>query len=211
MENIDNEKRGFLYGLRLNRIIWFLTVSDIFTWGFYLPLISLIGLYLSRQIDGNSVEIVGVGVGIYYIVRSLSQIPIGLIIDKIQKDRDDIFVLMAGNLIMGIPFLIFPLIQNQETFFILQAFMGLGASMNLVSWRKLFAKSLDRNREGTSYAVYDTILSLSTGIIAAIMGVIANINKSYFDFVMIFSGLVIISSVAWPVMIYIEKKRRNHL
>lgn len=208
--SMDEAKtKGFENPFKLNKAIWFLTASDIFTWGLYIPLNALVGLYLAKALNADTIEIVGIGVALYYITRSLTQIPIGMVVDKIKRDRDDILVLILGNALMGIPFLFFPMIEDQSTFFILQIVAGLGASMNLVTWRKLFAKNLDHNKEGTAYAVYDTIISVCIAVFSFIMGLIASINQSYFDFVMISVGLLIISSAVWPILLFYNKDRKS--
>lgn len=205
----EGKNRNAANIFKLNNVIWYLTASDVFSWGLYIPLNALIGIYLSQIFEVGTVEIIGIGVAIYYVTRSLTQIPIGIMIDKIKRDRDDIAVLVLGSFLLGIPFLFYPLIQNQFAFYLLQMVAGLGASMNLVAWRKLFAKNLDVNKEGTSYAVYDTVLSLSIATFSFIMGLIANVSKAYFDFVVITVGLLIISSVIWPIMIYSVKTRKS--
>jgi MFS family permease len=205
----EDKTKGWQNPFKLNKSIWFLTASDIFTWGLYLPLTALVGLYLSNVLDTEAIEIVGIGIALYYITRSLTQIPIGMLVDKIKRDRDDIVVLILGNILIGLPFLFFPLIEDQSTFFILQIVAGLGASMNLVTWRKLFAKNLDHNKEGTAYAVYDTILSVCIAGFSFVMGLIASINQSYFDFVMIATGILIISSAVWPVLLLYNKERKS--
>lgn len=205
----ESKNHNILEIFKLNKVIWFLTFSDILTWGLYLPLSALVGIYLSNLLGFNTVEIVGIGVGLFYLVRSISQIPIGILVDKIKRDTDDILILIAGNLFLGVPFLLFPIINNSSTFYILQITMGLGASMNLVTWRKMFAKNLDKGKEGTSYAVYDTVFSASIALFSLIMGTVANINQAYFDFVMISVGLLIVLSTIFPLSIFVVKNRRS--
>jgi MFS family permease len=144
----------------INRVIWLLTCSDIFSWGLYMSLSAIVAIYLSEKLGKNVVEIIGIGTAVYYFSKGIFQIPIGIITDKIKKDRDDILFLLAGNLFMGAPFIFYPLITNAYIFYILQFFIGLGAAMNLVNWRKLFAKNLDEGEEGLEYGVYDTVFSL---------------------------------------------------
>ena len=205
----ENKRKKLLNIFKLNRAIWLLTVSDIFTWGLYLPLTALTGLYLAQLLNEDTVSMVAVGFGIYYFVRSATQIPIGILVDKIGRDRDDILILMAGNILMGMAFFFYPSIQSAGTFFVLQFFLGLGASMNLVTWRKLFAKNLDLNKEGTSYAVYDTILSASVSVFSLIIGFIANIGPAYFNFIVILVGILIMSSAIWPIMILFVNNRNS--
>lgn len=206
------EKKSFkiLSIFTLNRVIWLLTFSDIFSWGMYLAVIGLIGLYLSNILGKDTVEMVGIGIGIYYLVRCITQIPVGLVVDRIKKDRDDIIALMLGNICLGFPFLMYPLIESEYAFYALQAISGLGASLNLVNWRKLFAGNLDNGKEGTSYAVYDTVLSASISLFSFIIGIVANINQFYFDLVMVLVGIFIISSAIWPTLILFVKDRKSN-
>ena len=62
--------------------------------------------------------------------------------------------------------------------------------MNLVSWRKLFAKNLDKNSEGSEYGIYETFMSAMGALIAFVAGTIANIGPTYFNFV--FYGIAVI-------------------
>jgi len=201
--------RSFLHIFLLNRVIWLLTFSDIFSWGLFLSITSLVGIYLSTKLGYNAVEVVGIGVGISYLVRGVAQIPIGLITDDIKRDRDDIIFLVSGSLMMGLPFLFYPLIQSPIAFYILHAFFGLGTAMNLVTWRKLFAKNLDKNKEGFSYAVYDTIMSGAIAMFSFITGMIASSSQHLFDALLIAIGIMIMSSSILPALIFNIKERKS--
>ena len=195
--------------VRLNRVIWLLTVSDVFSWGFYGSINALIGIYLSAKLGMEAVEVVGIGFGIFYFVRSISAVPIGLVTDKIKRDRDDIIILTVGNLIMGVVFLFYPVIMSPGIFYLLQGIFGIGVAMNLVTWRKLFARNLDKGREGFSYALYDTIMSASIALFSLIVGFIAGINQDFFDGVIMFIGVVIMLSSILPALIFDVKTRKS--
>src|SRR5688572_19415438 len=94
----------------INRVIWLLTCSDIFTWGLFMTVTPLSGLFLSTKLGLNVIEVVGLGTSIFFLSKGIFQIPTGLITDRIKKDRDDIIFLLIGNLFMGVPYLFFPLI-----------------------------------------------------------------------------------------------------
>ncbi len=195
--------------MELNKVIWLLTCSDIFSWGLYSAVVSLVGIYLSNKLRMNAIEVVGVGIGIYYFVRASSSVPIGLITDKIKRDRDDIILLTIGNMLMGITFLFYPIILSAGVFYVLQAIFGLGAALNLVTWRKLFARNLDDQKEGFSYALYDTVLSIAIAIFSLFAGLISNINQDYFDGVMMFIGIVIMLSSIAPALIFDVNNRKT--
>ncbi len=175
----------------------------------YLIINSFVGIYLANKLDGSALEFIGIGTAFYYLTKGGLQIPIGLVTDKIKTDKDEILFLLLGNILMGLPYFFYPLIRGPISYYVLQVFMGIGAALNLVSWRKLFAKNLDRGKEGFDYAVYDTIMSLAMTIISVVAGYVANINQSYFDLVMISIGLFMVSSGFWVISIYLDKKRKS--
>lgn len=193
---------------KLNKIVMFLTLSDIFTWGLYLIVNSLVGIYLSKKLEHDATAIIGIGVSVYYITRALSQIPIGYLTDKTKSDKDDIIVLTMGNFLMGVPFLFYPVINSPYVYYFLQIIMGLGASMNLVNWRKIFAKNLEKGKEGLEYGIYDTLMSLSMIVFSFTAGIVANISDRYFDLVMISVGILTISSGIWTISIYFFDRRQ---
>lgn len=157
------------YIKNFNKVVVLLTIADVFSWGPYFVISTLAGIYLSGKLGANAIEFIGVGTAIYYFTRALTQIPIGYITDKIKKDRDDIYFLIFGIVLRGIPYLFYPLISSPWHFYVLQLIFGLGASLNLSTWRKLFAMNIDYGREGKQYGFYETIISLSTVILSAVI------------------------------------------
>jgi MFS family permease len=190
----------------INSVIWLLTINDIFTWGVYFIVTVLAGLYIAERLDVNAVETIGIGAGIGYFVRALVQVPIGLIGDKLATDKDEVWFLMLGNFLMGLPVLLLTQVTESWHYFMLQAVFGLGAALNIVDWRKLFAKSLTKGREGLSYAIYDTVMSLAIALLSILSGAIAGISGEYFDLVITSVGLLMISSNIWVLLIYMINK-----
>lgn len=204
-------KRIFQQEFLVNRVIWLLTASDIFTWGLYIVVSAFVGIYLSHKLEVDTIEILGIGTAVYHFAKGFFQIPIGVFTDKVKSDRDDIILLFLGNLLMGIPFLFFPLITDSLFYFFLQFVIGVGAAMNIVNWRKLFAKNLDNGREGFTYGLYDTIFSLAAVLFSVIAGFVAGISEDYFNMVMIAIGILIMSGGLWSISIFLVRKRKTNI
>jgi len=198
------------YIKNFNKVVILLTLADVFSWGPYFVISTLAGIYLAGKLGANAIEFIGVGTAIYYFTRALTQIPIGYITDKIKKDKDDIYFLIVGIILMGIPYILYPLISSPWHFYVLQLVFGLGASFNLSTWRKLFAMNIDSGREGKQYGFYETIISLSTVILSAVIGLVANLGDMYFDLVMICSGVLMMAGSIWVVLIFKAKKRKTN-
>jgi MFS family permease len=195
--------------VKLNKVTLLLTLSDVFTWGSFVVISSLSGIYLSNKLGENTVEFVGIGTAIYFITRGVFQIPIGIFTDKLQKDRDEIITLAIGSILAGIPYLFYPVITQPWHYFVLQFVFGLGISLNVVNWRKLFALNIREGMEGKEYAFYDAVLSTSTAIISIILGIVANIGDKYFDLVMIIAGITMMLASVWILMITLIRDRKS--
>lgn len=192
-----------------NKVLFLLTASDIFTWGLVAIINALAGLYLENKLEGvSAVQIVGIGTGLYSLVNGSLQIPIGLFVDKIKSDKDDILVLFTGNLLMGLTFLLFPFIESQYFYFFLQMILGAGAAMNLVTWRKMFATNLDKNKEGMQYGVYQSIVSVCVAFFGVIAGSVAKLGASEFDTVMFAIGSVMMLSGIFILLIFKVQNRK---
>lgn len=82
--------------------------------------------------------------------------------------------------------------------------------MNLNTWRKLFAKNIDKDREGWEYGFYETVMSIATAILIIGGGVVANLSPHYFDLVMSLVGAGIIFGGVWGGMIrFVEGRKTN--
>jgi len=80
--------------MKINNLIKILTFSDVVIisgWGLTNPLFAV---YVTQQIKGGNLELVGLATAIYWITRSLLQLPFAKLIDLVKGEIDD-FMLMA--------------------------------------------------------------------------------------------------------------------
>jgi MFS family permease len=187
--------------LSSNKVIWLLTFSDIFTWGAYFVINVISGIYLAGKLGVDTIEIVGIGTTIYFFSRALFQLPVGMLLDRVTHDRDEIAVLAGGCVLMGLSFIFYPAIASPWVYFFLQLVFGLGTAMNLNAWRKLFATNLDANREGREYGTYEVLFSGAIAAFSWLAGLIANINRNYFDIVIVVVGFVMMFGAVWSLLI----------
>jgi MFS family permease len=196
--------------LNVGRVIWFLTLSDIFTWGFATILSSLSGLYIAMRLEENAFMVIGTTITIFFLTRAIFQLPIGIILDKIERDRDEIIALTIGVILMGLPFTLYPLAFEPWQFFLLHFVYGFGTSLNLNSWRKLFAKNLEFGREGVSYGVYETVMSLGAALFSFLAGLMSSqLSHEKFGLVIVVIGFCIMSAGIWSMLLFTVKNRKS--
>ncbi len=196
---------------KANKIVIFLTFSDVFAWGSMTIISALSGLYLSDKLGVNTIKFVGIGTFIYFLTRSIVQTPLGILTDKYKNDKDEILILFVGTLLMGLPYIFYPSITQPLHYYILQFVFGIGVSLNLTTWRKLFALNIDGGREGRQYATYETIMSACTAILCLVCGIIANMGDIYFDMVISSAGVMIMLASVWSVLIYRYEERKSKI
>ncbi len=204
---MEHTKRLFLESTGINKVIFYLTISDIFTWGIYLVVTAFTGLFLQTKLNMDIVEIVGIGTAVFYFARVMFQIPVGWLTDRVRTDRDEITLLIIGNILMGIPYLLYPSISSPAAFYLLQFMIGVGGSLNLVNWRKLFAANLNDGSSGKAYAIYDTMMSLAMVFLGFVGGQIAGLGESSFNLVVSAAGVLMIVSGIWPLLIFLSNRK----
>ena len=101
---------------------------------------------------------------------------------------------MVGNVLMGIPFLFYPIISTPAFYYVLQIIFGMGTAINTVNWRKLFAKNLNGGAEGMFYGIYGAIMGVVAAGFGMIAGYIGNLSLEMFDTVIVAIGLIMILS-----------------
>lgn len=191
----------------VNKVTALLTLSDIFVWGTTLVANPLIAIYLTTKFGGNTLEYIGIGTAVYYAVRSVVQLPIGALTDKIKHDRDEIGFLVVGCILMALPYFLYTQITTGEQYFFLMGLGGFGASMNLNNWRKLFAKNLERNHEGREYGVYETVMSISTAIFGLLGGHFSNMSPEIFEIVISSVGVfVLLGGLMTGLLLKVKRK-----
>lgn len=203
LKRIFKNLKGF------NRVVIYLSLSDVFSWGSFTVISILSGIYLSKKLGTDTLKFLGVGTSIYFFTRALFQIPIGLVTDKFKHDKDEILILFIGVLLMGLPYMFYPYITSEYHYYILQFIFGLGVSLNVTNWRKLFAFNIDKGKEGIQYGIYELIMSVCAGLLSILAGNIANMGDIYFDTVISLAGILIMLGSIWIILIYKYDSRKS--
>lgn len=196
--------------IKVGGAIWLLTFADMFTWGGATLLSSLTGLYISLKLGHDAFFVIGTTITIFFLTRSIFQLPIGILLDKIKKDTDEIVALVIGVFLMGLPFTLYPLATEVHHFYTLHFVYGLGTSLNLNAWRKLFAKNLEKGREGMSYGVYETVMSLGAAGFSYAGGLVANwLDVEQFGDVIVGIGVLIMLAGVWGILLLRIENRKS--
>jgi len=175
----------------VNQFIWILILSTLLiTFGFGL-ITPIFAVFLTRQVTGGTLAVVGIAEMIYLATKSIFQIPISLLIDKTPGEKIDFYCMFLGGiLITMVPFLyLFASFPWQV--FLLQFIHGLGAALDWPAWMGLFTRHIDKNKESFEWSLQTTLGELGMAGAAVVGGLLADRLgfKPVFLLVGIFSAL----------------------
>lgn len=180
--------------MKVNKVIKFLISSDLVLnsgWGLLAPIFAI---FIVQNIQGGDAKVVGIASAIYWIVKSILQIPISHYLDKNQGEKDDFHFMFWGTLLAGLVPFGFIFASLAWHIFLLQIFHAFGMAMAIPSWSAIFTRHIDKGQEAFEWGLESTSLGIGAGIAGAIGGILA----ASFGFKIVFisvGSLTILSNI----------------
>ncbi|MFH1820526.1 MAG: MFS transporter [Candidatus Nealsonbacteria bacterium] len=187
--------------LPLNKVIRILIFSDVFLlfgWGLIMPILAI---FIGDTIQGGDAKVAGTAVGVYWIVKSIAQIPISHRLDKNDGERDDYYSLIFGTLLASLTPFGFLFATLPWHVYLIQAIHALGMAFAVPSWSAMFTRHIDKKREALSWGVHSSSLGLGAGVAGIIGGAVA---KTY-GFAPIFIAVAVCGIIASFLFFLISK------
>jgi MFS family permease len=139
-------------------------------WGLVSPIMAI---FIVGSIRGGNAEVAGIATGIYWIIKSILQIPVGHILDKNHGEKDDFWALLLGTLLGAIA----PIGMFFSTLpwhmYVWQAFSAICMAFVIPAWGGIFIRHMGRGKEGFLYGVDSAAIGLGAGIAGAVGGILA--------------------------------------
>lgn len=196
---------------KINKIIRILILSDLYIisgFGFVAPIFAI---FIMEQIKGGDVKVAGFAAAIYWIVKSILQIPIGIILDKHKGEKDDFYFLVIGIIISGLVPIGYIFSYLPIHIYLLEVIYAIGMALAIPAWGGIFTRHIDKGKEATEWSVESTVLGIGTGISGAIGGLF--VAMFGFKILFVIVSIFVILGGLIPLLIYkeidgkIEKKK----
>ncbi len=169
-----------------------------FGWGLVAPILAI---FITDNIQGGDAKVAGIAVGLYWLLKSIFQIPIGGYLDKNHGEKDDFYFLIGGTLLMGLVPLGFIFATLPWHIYGLQVIHAAGAALALPAWCGIFTRHIGRGKEAQSWA-WD---SSALGIGAGISGILGGIIASAFGFTPLFIGVSVLGLISTVLFVFIKE------
>ena len=182
-----------------------MTYSDILIlsgWGLVNPIFAV---FVTSQVEGGNLELVGLASAVYLILKSFLQIPVAKYIDSVKGEIDDVIVMFLGTLIVSlVPFLYYFVSTAKQVLF-LQLIYGLGAALVSPGWMAIFTRHIDRHQEAEEWSIYNSMTSLGMALSGALGGFMAET----FGFRLVFILVGIISTFGASLLYFVYQDLRR--
>ena len=162
---------------------------DIFILGSFGLIQPIFAIFVIQGIPGATVATAGIALTIQLFTKAAFQIMVGKWDDEDGGNKRELGTLFIGSLLISVAPLGYALTTTLWQLYVMQFIYGLGGALSFPSWRIIFTRFMNQDRQGYEWGVYDTIVSLATAATAAMGGYIAE----QFSFRLLFVGVSLVS------------------
>jgi predicted MFS family arabinose efflux permease len=169
--------------VKINPIVKILVWSDLVFWLGWGLIGPVFAIFILQNIEGGSAAVAGFATAVYWILKSILRIPIGLFLDSFDGEKDDYWFMTGGLFVAAlIPFGYIYASQPWHLY-LLEAVHAAAMAMSLSGWSAIFSRHLDKGKEATEFGLDATAVGLGTGISGALGG----LAVTYFSFRQVFA------------------------
>lgn len=186
----------------INKIIKVLIFSDIFFnsgWGLIGPIFAI---FIVQDIKGGDVAVAGFASAIYWVVKSIIQLPIAKYLDKNDGEKDDYLFMVLGIFISGFVPFIYLVSSVPWHIYLAQIVYAIGMAIAVPAWMAIFTRHIDKGKEAYEWSLYSTALGFGVGIFSGIGGLAVGVIG--FKIIYIFVGVFTIISAMLLLLIQKE-------
>lgn len=179
-----------------------MVVSDLVMysgWGLITPILAV---YILDKIEGGNVQVAGIAVGIYWVVKALVQVPLAHWLDKNHGEKDDYYSLVGGIALSSLVPLAFIFASQPWHMYVLQGVHAIGMAMVIPSWAGIFTRHIQKKREAFCWGLDSSALSIGSGVGGIVGGILAKV----FGFTPIFILVSLMGFISAALLLIIGSK-----
>ncbi|MBI2674311.1 MAG: MFS transporter [Candidatus Yanofskybacteria bacterium] len=192
--------------MRVNHVIKTLVLSDFFVNAGFSVFAPIFAIFVTQQIQGGSLQVVGFAAAIVQIVKVSLELPIAKFLDKNHGEYDDFYSMILGSVLIAmVPFMYLIATEVNHVYFI-SALYGAGIAFTVPPWYAIFSRHTDKLKESFEWSLDSVAIGISGAGAAAVGGILA--QKFGFNFIFIIGGILAIFGGLNQIKIYKDLKEK---
>lgn len=191
--------------MRISHTIKVLVTSDFLINAGFSVFTPVLAVFVTGQITGGTIRVVGFAAAIAQIVKSVLQVPVAHWLDKDHGEFDDFYALITGCCIIASTPFFYMFASHAWHIYAIQAWFGLGTALAVPPWYAIFTRHIDKMHENIEWSLESVAIGIGGASTAALSGVIVT-NLGYRA--AFFVGGILAMIGAWVVIhIYADLRR----
>ena len=171
---------------KVNQVILVIIIAEfIFITGFgFLP--PLFAVFVTSNIVGGSIAVVGFALTIYWVTKSIVQLFVARYIDRNHGEIDDFHFFLAGGLLNAVLVTLYYFAQTPFHIYALHFLIGIGDALWVPPFYAIFTRHIDKEKEGFEWSLYSSFsIGAGSALGAAVGGILGTIVgfRAVFPFV----------------------------
>lgn len=151
-----------------------LILADFVIWSSGQLFAPIFAIFIEDNLADNAIQIAGTSVAIYFIVRSIFEIPVGIFVDRTNSEKDDLVTAVIGTIVIAAVYFFYTMISQVWHLYLLQVGLGIGAAVAFPGWYSIFTRHIDKTKEAFEWSLYDVTVGVGMAAAAAVGSIIAN-------------------------------------
>src|SRR3989344_4036607 len=192
--------------MKVNHVIKTLVLSDFFINAGFSVFAPIFAVFVTKQIDGGSLQVIGFAAALTQIFKVVLQIPIARYLDRNHGEYDDFYSMVAGSIIVAtVPFW-YLFASLPQHIYIISSLYGIGLALTIPPWYAIFSRHLDKLQENIEWSMDSVAIGIAGAGSAALGGIFA--TKFGFSFVFLLGGILAIYGSSVQIKIYRDLKAK---
>jgi MFS family permease len=191
----------------INRVVKYMVITDFFVNSAFGSFAPVFAIFITSQIAGGSAKVAGFAASIYWIVKSVIQLPLAQFFDRTDGDTDEFWAVFISYLAASLVPFSYLFITKPWQLYVAQAFLGVCMAFAAPAWYGLFTRHVDRWRISFEWSLESVFaIGLATALATAVGGYIAD----RFGFSFLFAGAGIIAFFSAFLLFPIRRELFKH-
>lgn len=190
----------------INPVIRFMIISDTVILGAGGLLGPVFAIFIEDFIQNGDAAVAGVAAGIYLFAKSIFQIPIAHLIDRIRGEKDDFWLMFVFSILTAIIPILYLVIKTPLQLYLVEFLLGVFTAFTFPTFMAMYTRHIDKKKEGTEWGVYFTLTDITSAVLAAVGGYVATVQGFPTLIILVVVMSLVGALLLWPVRAYIRGK-----
>lgn len=173
----------------INKAIKILVAVDFFYNSAFASFAPVFAIFITSKIHGGSASVAGFATAMFWLAKSVSQLPIARFLDRTDGEHDDFWAMFSGYFLSSFVPLGYLFVSQPWHLYALQAFFGFLMAWAAPAWYGIFTRHVDKWRVSFEWSLESVFaIGLATAGATALGGYV--VDRFGFDFLFIGAGCI---------------------